>query len=151
VCWALLSVLVLISGGLIYKFIVAGSTAPSTDGRTAIIMSDAERDLVLSEMRAFLVSVQQVTRGVAENDMGRVSEYARKVGRAAQADVPASLMAKLPLGFKTMGLDTHQAFDQLALDAESLGDSGQVLSSLNELMNNCVACHATYRIEVEDR
>ena len=111
-------------------------------------MSGAERDLVLAEMRAFLLSVQQVTRGVAENDMGRVSEYARKVGRAAQADVPASLMAKLPLGFKNIGLNTHQAFDKLALDAEAFGDGQQVLSSLNALMNNCVACHATYRIDV---
>ena len=58
-------------------------------------------------------------------------------------------MARLPLGFKTMGLDTHQAFDQLAMDAEEFGDRDQVLSSLTTLMNNCVACHAAYRIEVE--
>ena len=61
--------------------------------------------------------------------------------------VPASLMGKLPLGFKQLGFDTHSRFDQLALDAESLGDAGQSLAALGELMANCVACHAAFRID----
>jgi hypothetical protein len=148
-CWTLLAVAVLACGGLIYKFVVLGSVTTTSDGRAAIALNEGERDLVLAEMRAFLISVQQINRGVSENDVALVAEYARKAGRAAQANVPATLMARLPLGFKTMGLDTHQAFDQLAMDAEEFGDRDQVLSSLTTLMNNCVACHAAYRIEVE--
>jgi cytochrome c556 len=148
-CWTLLAVAVLACGGLIYKFVVLGSVITTSDGRAAIALNEGERDLVLAEMRAFLISVQQINRGVSENDVAMVAEYARKAGRAAQANVPATLMARLPLGFKTMGLDTHQAFDQLAMDAEEFGDRDQVLSSLTTLMNNCVACHAAYRIEVE--
>jgi cytochrome c556 len=146
-CWALLAVMILVLAGGAYKFMIQGDTAAGTDGRTALQLNEAERDLVLSEMRAFLVSVQQITKGIAENDMNLVAEYASRAGRAAQQDVPMSLMGKLPIGFKKMGLATHAAFDQLALDAREFGDRDQTLSALHELMNNCVACHAAYRID----
>jgi len=112
-------------------------------------MSAPERDLVLAEMRAFLASVQQITQGVADNDMQRVAENARKAGKAAQGDVPGSLVGKLPLQFKKLGFDTHAKFDQLALDAEDLGDAGQVSAQLAILLQNCVDCHAIFRIELE--
>lgn len=146
-CWMLLSVVVLVVGAVAIKFMIYGNTQPSEDGRTAIVLSAGERDLVLAEMRSFLVSVQGITRGVAENDMALVVKYARQVGMAAQGEVPVELMAKLPQSFRSLGLETHQAFDQLAMDAESLGDPGQVLGSLQGLMNRCIACHATYRLD----
>ena len=71
-------------------------------------------------MREFLTSVQQITKGISENDMKLVVDYARKVGRAAQGEVPGTLMAKLPMQFKQLGFDTHTKFDQLAMDTEDL-------------------------------
>ena len=56
-------------------------------------------------------------------------------------------MGKLPMAFKQLGFDTHTKFDQLALDAEQMGDSGQTLEQLGVLMQNCVGCHAGYRID----
>jgi mono/diheme cytochrome c family protein len=132
-----------------WKFIIQGSVTESADGRLSIHMSAPERDLVLAEMRAFLASVQQITQGVADNDMQRVAEHARKAGKAAQGDVPGSLVGKLPLQFKKLGFDTHAKFDQLALDAEDLGDAGQVSAQLAILLQNCVDCHAIFRIELE--
>jgi hypothetical protein len=52
-----------------YKFILSGSAEQTDDGRIAIQLTPAERDLVLSEMRTFLDSVQQITQGVANNDL----------------------------------------------------------------------------------
>ena len=46
-----------------------------------------------------------------------------------------------------LGFDTHRKFDTLALDAEQLGDPDHSLEQLAELMSNCVACHAAYRID----
>jgi cytochrome c556 len=50
------------------------------------------------------------------------------------------------MSFKQLGLDTHTRFDQMALDAEQLGDREHTLSQLSSLLQNCVACHAAYRI-----
>lgn len=146
-CWILVLVLVVISGGMAWKFLVQGETVTATDGRQALLLAPGERDVVLGEMRAFLASVQAIVQGAQAEDMDAVVKAARHVGAAAQGTVPGSLMKKLPLEFKQLGFDTHRRFDQLALDAEQLGDPGHTLEQLAELMRNCVACHAAYRID----
>jgi len=143
--------LFLIIAGGIYKFTFQGNVSVNVDGRTAIYLNYEERDLVLAEMRAFLISVQQITKGVSENNMKLVEDSARKVGRAAQGEAPDSLMVKLPVQFKQLGFDTHTKFDQLAMDAEDLGDSNHALSQLSILMKNCVSCHAAYRIDSSNK
>ncbi len=145
-CWTISIVLAVITAYMGYKFVLSGEVAPSTDGRQAILLEEPERDLVLSEMRMFLSSVQKITEGVSKNDMEIVVKAAREVGLAAQQAVPGSLMGKLPLSFKKLGFDTHSKFDALALDAKDLGDPQHVLEQLSTLMNNCVACHSTYKI-----
>ena len=149
-CSVVIVLLLLVIAGGIYKFIFHGSASVGTDGRMAIHLTAGERDLVLTEMRAFLESIQQVTKGVTANDMQLVAEAARKSGKAAQADVPGTLVGKLPVAFKKLGFDTHARFDQLALDAEEFGESDHALSQLSTLMENCVACHAAYRFDITD-
>jgi hypothetical protein len=148
ICWGIVVVLIIALSGMAYKFIFQGSVEKSSDGRLAVQLEAGERDLVLSEMRAFLSSVQQITAGILNEDMKQVAKAARKVGRGTMQNVPGSLMGKLPLSFKKLGLDTHSKFDVLALDAEDLEDREHALSQLSTLMENCVACHASYRIAV---
>ncbi len=145
-CWSISTVLLVVLSLMSYKFIFEGEVAPSTDGRQAILLDEPERDLVLGEMRMFLSSIQKITTGITKKDMKSVAEAAREVGAAAQQTVPGSLMGKLPLTFKKLGFDTHKKFDALALDAEDLGDPQYTLEQLSTLMNNCVACHSTYKI-----
>jgi len=147
ISWSISGILLLIIIAMGYKFMIAGSVVPATDGRQALTLEPAERDLVLTEMRMFLSSVQQITQALTEKDMETVVKAAREVGAAAQQTVPGSLMGKLPLAFKKLGFDTHTKFDTLALDAEQLGDPEYTLKQLSTLMNNCVACHATYQIQ----
>ncbi|VAW99373.1 hypothetical protein MNBD_GAMMA20-250 [hydrothermal vent metagenome] len=146
-CWASVVVLLLAVLGMGYKFILSGEVVATADGREAIVLEPAERDMVLSEMREFLVSIQAITEGIVNNDMPSVVTAARAMGTSAQRSVPGSLIRKLPLGFKTMGFDTHTQFEQLALDAEQLGDSEHALGQLAELMQNCTVCHTMYRFE----
>ena len=146
-CWSIVILLLVAVSGAIYKFGISGATVAASDGRTAIVLEPGERDLVLAEMRGFLEAVQLITEAVGEGDTGKIATAARKVGAGAQQAVPASLMGKLPLGFKQMGLDTHRRFDRLALDAEEFGDPATSLQQLSELMNNCVACHSAFRLD----
>ena len=145
--WSVSGILFIAILAMGYKFMFVGSVVPSTDGRQAIVLDPAERDLVLMEMRMFLDSVQRITKAVTEEDMKAAVKAAREVGAAAQAAVPGTLMGKLPMAFKKLGFDTHTKFDSLALDAEQMGDPKQTLEQLSTLMNNCVACHAAYQIQ----
>jgi hypothetical protein len=146
-CWAISLILFLAVVAMTYKFIISGTVVPASDGRQALLLEPGERDLVLAEMRSFLESVQAITAAVGREDMSQIAAAARKVGAAAQNEVPGSLVGKLPLAFKRLGFDTHKQFDMLALDAEELGDPGHALQQLSVLMQNCVACHAAYRID----
>ena len=148
-CWISVLVLLLAIAGMAYKFVFSGSVVAASDGREAIVLTPAERDMVLAEMRTFLETVQAVTDGVVKDDMAAVAGAARRVGSAARQGMPGSLVGKLPLGFKQLGFDTHSRFEQLALDAEQLGDGEHTLGQLAELMQNCVACHATYRFTTD--
>ena len=116
----------------------------------AILLTPGERDMVLGEMRSFLASVQQIAQAISEQDMAAVIEAAKKSGMAAQGAIPGSLVGKLPLEFKNLGFDTHSKFDQLAMDTQDLGDGDHALAGMATLLQNCVACHAAYRIETTD-
>ncbi len=148
ILWAALIASWLVIGGLVYLFFFKGSVVEASDGRTAIVLTEGERDFVLAEMRGFLVAVHQVIEGVDEKDMKKIAEGARAAGKAATANMPGSLPRKLPLGFKQMGHPTHAAFDDLAMEASDIGDPKVVLNKLSSLMNNCIACHNTYRLQV---
>ena len=145
--WSISGILLIVILAMGYKFMFVGSVVPSTDGRQAIVLDSAERDLVLMEMRMFLDSVQRITEAVTKEDMKAAIKAAREVGAAAQGLVPGTLMGKLPMEFKKLGFDTHSKFDALALDAEQMGDPKQTLEQLSTLMRNCVACHAGYQIK----
>lgn len=146
-CWVSVLVLLLLVTVMAYKFILSGEVVQTADGREAIVLEPAERRLVLGEMRAFLESVQAIAEGVSNDDMASVVKAAKAMGTAAQQGVPGALVRKLPLNFKQLGFETHGKFEQLALDAEQLGDKGHALNQLAELLQNCTACHAMYRFE----
>lgn len=145
-CYAVITLLILIVAVDVFRIFFQPAEQESPDGRMTIHLNADERDAVLAEMRAFLTSVQLITQGAAENDMELVAEFARKSGKAAQAEMPATLHEKLPEKFRQLGFATHTKFDQLAMDALDLEDSNHVLSQLSALMENCTSCHAIYSI-----
>jgi hypothetical protein len=132
-----------------YKFIYQGSTSlDKIDGRTIILLTIQERNLILEEMRGFLNSTQKIIQAISENNMPSAVIAAKAVGRDAQQKVPATLVGKLPIAFKKLGFDTHAKFDELAMDAEDMEDKEQTLILLAKLMNNCLACHDAYKLSI---
>ncbi len=148
-CWSIVIILSLVTVGMAYKFIIQGEIIEEADSRTTILLTPKERDLVLFEMRVFLQSVQQITSGISADDMDLVASSARKSGRNAQIAVPGTLIGKLPIAFKKLGFDTHAKFDELALDAEQLGDGEHTVTQLGTLLENCVSCHSAFKFNIE--
>lgn len=99
------------------------------------------------EMRLFLSAVHKIVSGAAHNDMRMVAEAAHSAGMAAADEVPAGLRQKLPAEFRKLGHLTHVGFDDLARDAASMADANLALRQLDQIMSNCISCHATFRIE----
>ena len=150
-CWLLAALLVAALAAIIYVFGFLGSTRQADDGRTAILLTPAERNLVLAEMRTFLESVQTIVAATASGDTGAAVAAARKVARVNLNDVPPGLLRKLPAEVKSLGLDTHRAFGDLARIIENGANREQIYTRLGEIMLNCTTCHAGYRFDIEQR
>ncbi|MBE0701749.1 MAG: hypothetical protein IH582_00975, partial [Afipia sp.] len=128
---AIILVLLLIIAGMVYKFIVAGSTEKTPDGRVAILLEPAERDLMLKEMRGFVEGLQEISEALSKDDMKGVAKAARAMGASRAHDVPLGMMGKLPLEFKKLAFSTHGGFDTIAMDAETIALPKHTLGQLS--------------------
>lgn len=145
--WILFFIMTAVASALAYKFILKGDVEIAPDGRSSILLDEPERAFFLNEMRNFLIAVQKISEGIEKDDMVQIAAAAKTVGSGDLAHVPPGIMGKLPLTAKKMGLSTHKAFDQMAMDAESLGDKDHILSQLNQILPTCTACHSLYKVK----
>lgn len=145
---AILSILINIS--LIYLFVIKGNTEKTNDDeRTTILMTKENKDFVLAEMRDFLESVQQINEGILNDDSNKIINAGNKSGGCVIAQAPKGLLKTLPGGFKALGFSTHDMFDKIAQSAKQNFNKQQTQTQLNTLLNNCIACHKSYKIGVK--
>lgn len=131
-------------------YFVRGNVTEGDDGRTSILLTTGERDFVLTEMRGLLEAVEVITFELSEANMDGAAAAARSVGMGSAGGEPVTLIAKLPLEFKKLGMATHNAFDALATEAEDMGDGSVVLGQLSGILTNCTSCHAGYRFDIAE-
>lgn len=117
----------------------------SADGRQRVVLSQAERDRVLTEMRQMLESMSGVLRGYIANDLPAIAKAARVSGMAMAAD--PELKKKVPGAFLQLGMQTHKHFEELADQAMAGGTREEALTALAAISSNCVGCHAAYRFD----
>lgn len=129
-------------------FFVFGTATKGDDGRLAVVLHRDERNLVLAEMRQLLAGVQIILEALTTNDLKVVEKTASSLGMKAAADVNPSLMAKLPLDFKSTGMGVHGRFDEMALKVHSgQMNKDKILQDVSDIMLTCVGCHQAYRLD----
>ncbi len=135
---------------LVYVFVFKGETIESKDMRKAILMSERNRDFVLTEMREFLESVQKIAQGILEEKPELIIEAGEKSGGSVIAHAPQGMLRALPSGFKKMGFATHALFDEIATTTKDGYHKGKAQEQLNNLLNNCITCHRIYKIQMQE-
>jgi len=53
---------------------------------------------------------------------------------------------KYPLAWKKPGFGTRKKFDEIAENASTKEEAVLARKQLDALLNNCIACHAIYRL-----
>jgi hypothetical protein len=101
---------------------VSATIAEERDTRTVVQLLPQHRALVLAEMRQFLSGLQQISEALSRDDMGTVASIARALGSPMTQHMDPDLRQAIPEGFRKLGFSVHGDFDQIALDAEDLGD-----------------------------
>lgn len=118
------------------------------DAREAIILSSAERDLVLGEMRLMLESTEGVVAGLAANDMQAIEQAAARSSPSAPGTVDQALHGALPEAFLHSGAAAHGGFEDIARLARARASEDAITARLSQTLHQCTSCHATYRVEV---
>lgn len=134
---------------LIYFFVFKGTVIETEDHRVTIKLSESNTDFALAEMRTFLESIQQMNEGILNKDADMVFNGARQSGAKVVEATPEGMMGSLPIGFKKLGLSTHAKFDAIADSIRANNNFDYAHKELNTLLNLCVTCHRTYKIESE--
>jgi len=116
------------------------------DTRINLKLTPEERVEFLAEMRQMLGSIQGVMQGIGDTDRERIASAARQSGNRMARATPASVRAKLPQSFRDLGGPTHMMFEELAVRAET-DDMDSLARDTANLMNQCMACHATFRVQ----
>ena len=119
------------------------------DNRIIVKYAPDLRELVMSEMRDYLVIMSDIQQGIAENNPQKIYEAASRQGQASIDETPARLLKLSPIACKTMGFQGHHIFQAIADSAKTNYNPQTTIKQMAELTNNCIACHNTYKVEVE--
>jgi cytochrome c556 len=121
------------------------------DARIRVQFPEAMRLHTLANMRDHLLSLQKIdvalARGAFE-DAANVAET--RLGMSSlEAHGAAHLAPYMPKGMQEMGTQMHRAASRFAVEAQNAAVGNDVrpaLAALGDVMAQCVACHAAYRL-----
>jgi hypothetical protein len=122
------------------------------DSRIAAQFPAPLREHTLANMRDHLLTLQQIQEALARNafdDAARLAET--RLGLSSLEAHGAHEVARyMPRGMQDIGEQMHRAASRFALEATDAGASGdnrKVMAALAAITAQCVACHASYKLE----
>jgi len=131
-----------------YILVFTGTEVIKTeDSRITVKYAPDLRDLVMSEMRDYLEVINEVHKGMAENNPEMIVKAATRQGKASIAETPARLLKLSPLACKQMGFAGHDLFQDIADSARVNYNPATTAKQLAALTNNCVTCHKVYKVD----
>ena len=126
--------------------------APSQDAREAVEFPGRLREHELANMRDHLSTLAQIQLALSRNDVDEAAKLAEnRLGMSSFGLHGAHEVAKyMPKGMQDIGSEMHRAASRFALQAISAGATGDIrpaLAALAAVTQQCVACHAAYRLK----
>ena len=119
------------------------------DNRIVVKYEPDLHELVLNEMRDYLEVINEIHKGLAENNSDRIVKAATRQGDISLNETPIRLLKLSPIPCKTMGFKGHDIFQAIADSAKINFNRTTTINQLAELTNNCIVCHRTYKLGVK--
>lgn len=127
---------------------VMGSVgAAEKDARQKVKFPEQMRAHMLGNMRDHLQALSEIQAALAAKQLDRAADIAEtRIGMTSLAAHGASHMAQyMPQGMQDIGTEMHHAASRFARTAQE-GDGQKALENLAQVTQQCVACHAAYRV-----
>ena len=121
------------------------------DTRQFVDFPEPMRAHTMANMRDHLLSLQQIDLALSKGDFDSAAKIAEhRLGMSSlEAHGAAHLAPFMPKGMQDIGTEMHHAASRFAVAAENASVSNDVrpaLAALGDVMSQCVACHAAYRL-----
>lgn len=136
--------------GLFASVVQAQVSSYAVSQRTAVAVSAVEHAHLLTEMNTFLQTLHDINTALSGKDFERVAVLATAMGPKGghQDPVGKALHQVLPPDWFAMARPTHQNFLAIATEARQNPKVEAVLSKVAATTQQCVACHAAFRLEI---
>ena len=121
------------------------------DTRQLVPFPEPMRLHTITSMRDHLLALQEINVALSKNDFSTAAQVAElRLGMSSLESHGAShLAAFMPQPMQDIGTEMHRAASRFAVAAENASASNDVrpaLAALGDVMKQCVACHAAYRL-----
>lgn len=128
-------------------FWINASQSAETDARQLVKLPRMMQNHLLGNMRDHLQSVHEIQAALASGSLDKAADVAEdRLGMSSLAMHGAAHMAPyMPKAMQEIGTEMHHAASRFALTAKE-GDLKRALEDLVKVTQQCVACHAAYRI-----
>ncbi len=139
-------------------FVLAGllvasiAFAAEGDSRVAIEMPAMMQDHMRANMRDHLLAINEIQTLLAAGQYDAAADVAEnRIGMSSLVAHGASHMAGfMPQAMQDTGTAMHQAASRFAVISQEAGvtrDLTRALGALSQVTQQCVACHAGYRLK----
>ena len=130
---------------------MASMGAPAVDARQLVKFPEAMRLHTIASMRDHLLSLQEIDEALSKNEFDRAASIAeQRLGMSSlEAHDAAHLAPFMPEPMQEIGTQMHRAASRFAIAAQNASVGNDVrpaLAALGSVMQQCVACHAAYRL-----
>jgi cytochrome c556 len=117
--------------------------------RVVIHATAEEQAHVLTEMNAFLSSLHIINAALATKDFELIAKTAQRFAPNYEAEKPAiekSFESKIPPEWRVFSSPMRKGFAEVAKAARTDPSIERIVAQLGKVTQNCVACHATFKI-----
>lgn len=129
----------------------AGVAARAADTRQLVKFPEPLREHELANMRDHLMTLQRIQAALGSGEFEKAADLAeQRLGMSSFKLHGAHEVAPyMPQGMQDIGTAMHRAASRFALTAQEAGATGDLKASvaaLSRVTEQCVACHAAYRL-----
>jgi len=122
------------------------------DGRQVVNFPEDMRIHTLANMRDHLHSLERIDSAMSQGHYEEAATIAeQRLGLTSLDAHGASHLAPfMPAGMQEIGSQMHRAASRFAIEAQNVAATNDVkpaLAALSEVMQQCVGCHAAYRMQ----
>jgi hypothetical protein len=121
------------------------------DGRQLVKFPEPMRLHTITSMRDHLLALQEIDVTLSKSEFDKAASIAEtRLGMSSLELHGASHIAPfMPQGMQDIGTQMHRSASRFAIEAQNASVSNDVrpaLAALGTVMQQCVACHAAYRL-----